>query len=94
MCPSKTFYENKLGEVTSCFAAEPLTMVTGYAQEKLWKQRPGANAKDMGWDCLISGSLLECLELPATMRAEPQGAVTLRGHEHETEIFALSPAML
>ncbi len=51
-------------------------------------------AKDMGRDCLISGSLLERLELPATMRAEPQGAVTLRGHEHETEIFALSPAML
>ncbi len=51
-------------------------------------------AKDMGRDCLISCSLLERLELPATMRAEPQGAVTLRGHEHETEIYALSPAML
>jgi len=50
------------------------------------------HAKEIGRDCLISSRLLTALELPSFLRAEPLGNVTLRGHGHETEIFALAPA--
>jgi adenylate cyclase len=49
-------------------------------------------AKDMGHDCLISASLLAALEMPANLKAVALGAVILKGHEHDTEIYALEPA--
>ncbi len=49
-------------------------------------------AKDMGHNCLISGTLLAALEVPASLKSSPLGAVTLKGHGHETEIYALEPA--
>ena len=49
-------------------------------------------AKDMGRDCLISASLLTSLDLPHGLKVEALGKVTLKGHDHHTEIYALEPA--
>ncbi len=46
-------------------------------------------AKDMGHDCLISETLASKMELPSGLRKESLGAVTLRGHDRETKVFAL-----
>ncbi|MDP6690098.1 MAG: adenylate/guanylate cyclase domain-containing protein [Alphaproteobacteria bacterium] len=51
-------------------------------------------AKDMGRDCLVSGNLLDSLELPPGLKAEAMGDIVLRGHDHDTGIFALAPAAL
>ncbi len=49
-------------------------------------------AKEMGRDCLISGTLLAALDLPANLKAESLGTATLKGHDHGTEIYALEAA--
>ena len=71
-CPSKTFYENKLNEVQTSFTAEPLSSVSSYAQEKLWKQRPGANAKEMGWDSSTSMFKVQRTEFGVHMPASAE----------------------
>lgn len=48
-------------------------------------------AKEIGRDCLISGTLMAGLDLPAGLTAEALGNFTLKGHDHDTEIFALEP---
>ena len=45
------------------------------AQEKLWKQRPGANAKEMGWDASSSMFKVQRAEFGLHM---PQSAEALR----------------
>ena len=74
-CPSKTFYEYKLNEVQTSFTAEPLSSVSSYAQEKVWKQRPGANTKDMGWDASTSMFKVQRAEFGVHM---PNSAEALR----------------
>jgi adenylate cyclase len=49
-------------------------------------------ARDMGRDCLVSGAVLAGLDLPGSLKVEALGHITLRGHDHDTEIFALEPA--
>lgn len=46
-------------------------------------------AKDIGRKCLASGALIERLTLPETITAEPMGLVALKGHSHDTEVFAI-----
>lgn len=46
-------------------------------------------AKDIGHACLASASLIERLSLPDTIVAEPLGSVTLKGHSHDTDVFAI-----
>ena len=55
-CPSKAFYERKLGEVMTAFEAEPLTVVTSFAQEKSWKETPAGQRKGLDFD-EVSGPL-------------------------------------
>lgn len=50
------------------------------------------HAKDMGRKCLASGALIERLQLPDTIRAEPLGSIALKGHSHDTDIFAIELA--
>ena len=47
------------------------------------------HAKDMGRKCLASGALIERLQLPDTIKADPLGSIALKGHSHDTEIFAI-----
>jgi adenylate cyclase len=47
------------------------------------------HAKDIGRACLASSTLIERLTLPDTISAEPIGSVTLKGHSHDTDIFAI-----
>jgi len=41
---------------------------------------------------LISAELLSLITLPAEFQSERKGAVTLRGHEHETELLTIIPS--
>lgn len=47
------------------------------------------HAKEMNRNCLVSGALIDRIELPDTMTAEALGRVALKGHSHDTEIFAI-----
>lgn len=47
------------------------------------------HAKDTGHSCLATGALIERLQLPDTIKAKALGAVALRGHSHDTEVFAI-----
>jgi len=49
-------------------------------------------AKETGHNCLASGALIDRLEIPDPIRAEAIGATTLKGHSHDTEIFAIETA--
>ena len=49
-CPSKTFYERKLGEATTAFKAESLTAVTSLAQEEAWQRSPAGQRKGIDFD--------------------------------------------
>jgi adenylate cyclase len=48
--------------------------------------------RERGKDAIASGALLDRLSLPAGVRAEPLGAVTLRGRQAALPLFALSAA--
>lgn len=50
------------------------------------------HAKEMGRNCLVSGALIDRLELPDTIKAEAIGSVALKGHSHDTEVFAIELA--
>ncbi len=50
------------------------------------------HAKEIGRDCLVSGALMAELTLPTNLKAEALGSLTLKGHNHDTEIFALEPS--
>jgi class 3 adenylate cyclase len=51
-------------------------------------------AKSLERDCLISAELLDRLDLPPTLAAEPLGPVVLRGRHRPTELYALGPAVI
>ena len=46
-------------------------------------------ARDLDRDCLVSGALLQRLQVPASLRVEPLGAVSLRGRQKPMDLFAL-----
>lgn len=46
-------------------------------------------AKETGYKCLASGSLMEKLETPNDITSKTLGTVTLKGHSHDTEVFAI-----
>lgn len=46
-------------------------------------------AKDIGRKCLASGALMDRLTLPEAMSADPIGSIALKGHSHDTDIFAI-----
>lgn len=41
---------------------------------------------------LISGELLNRIELPEDLQAESKGSIQLRGREQETELFTITQA--
>lgn len=50
------------------------------------------HAKETGRKCLASGNLMSLLEVPDDVRSEALGTVTLKGHSHDTEVFAVELA--
>lgn len=47
------------------------------------------HAKETGYNCLASGTLMSRLKIPNDIRSEALGTVTLKGHSHDTEVFAI-----
>ncbi len=48
-------------------------------------------AKELGHKCLVSGALMDAIELPKTLVKKALDPIILRGHSHETKIYAVSP---
>jgi adenylate cyclase len=48
-------------------------------------------AKESGHDCLASEALVASTTLPKGISASPLGSVCLKGHTHDTQIYAIQP---